>query len=97
MINVNISFCDGYNKQKGVIAIRIRDLREDSDLTQQQVADHLHIRQNTYCQYETGNRQIPLEVLVKLAYFYNTSTDYLLGLTDVKTPYKRKNREKSTP
>ena len=69
--------------------MRIRDLREDSDLTQQQVADHLHIRQNTYCQYETGNRQIPIDLLVSLAQFYNTSTDYLLGITDEKKPYPR--------
>ena len=91
-IIVNISICDGYNKHKGVIAIRIRDLREDSDLTQQQIADYLHIRQNTYCQYETGNRQIPLTLLIALAYFYNTSTDYLLGITDEKKPYKRKGK-----
>ena len=90
VIKVNISNRDGYN-EKGVITIRIRALREDSDLTQQQVADHLHIRQNTYCQYETGNRQIPLESLIALAYFYNTSTDYLLGITDEKKPYNRKN------
>lgn len=90
VIKVNISNRDGYN-EKGVITIRIRALREDSDLTQQQVADYLHIRQNTYCQYETGNRQIPLDSLIALAYFYNTSTDYLLGITDEKKPYNRKN------
>ena len=67
--------------------MRIRDLREDNDLTQQQVADYLNIRQNTYSQYETGNRQIPIEVLIALASLYKTSTDYLLGITDCKKPY----------
>lgn len=69
--------------------MRIRDLREDNDLTQQQVADYLNVKQNTYSQYETGNRQVPTEVLIKLAALYKTSTDYLLGLTDCKTPYPR--------
>ena len=69
--------------------MRIRDLREDNDLTQQQVADYLNIRQNTYSQYETGNRQIPIEVLIALASLYKTSTDYLLGITDCKTPYSK--------
>lgn len=72
--------------------MRLRDLREDNDLTQKQIADYLCIRQNTYSQYETGHRQVPIEVLIALAALYKTSTDYLLGLTDVKIPYpKRKN------
>lgn len=69
--------------------MRIRDLREDRDLTQKQIADYLNIKQNTYSQYETGTRQMPLEVLIALADFYHTSTDYLLGLTDCKEPYKK--------
>lgn len=69
--------------------MHIRDLREDNDMTQQQVADYLKIRQNTYSQYETGNRQIPIDVLIALATLYKTSTDYLLGITDCKTPYPR--------
>ena len=69
--------------------MRLRDLREDNDLTQKALADYLHIRQNTYSQYETGQRQIPIDVLVKLAQHYNTSVDYLLGLTDTITPYPR--------
>lgn len=69
--------------------MRIRDLREDNDLTQKQVADYLKIKQNTYSQYETENRQIPLDVLKALATLYKTSTDYLLGLTDCKTPYPK--------
>ena len=69
--------------------MRIRGLREDRDLTQKQIADYLNIKQNTYSQYETGTRQMPLEVLIALADFYHTSTDYLLGLTDCKEPYKK--------
>ena len=72
--------------------MRIRDLREDRDLTQKQVADHLHIKQNTYSQYETGQRQLPLDALIALAKYYNTSTDYILGLTDEQSPYKPKNK-----
>ena len=68
--------------------MRIRDLREDRDLTQKEIAEHLHIKQNTYSQYENGQRQIPIEFLIMLAKFYNTSTDYILGLTDNKNPYK---------
>lgn len=70
--------------------MRMRDLREDNDLTQKTLADYLHIRQNTYSQYETGQRQIPIELLIELARFYNTSTDYILGLTNEYTPYPRK-------
>lgn len=69
---------------------RIRNIREDSDLTQKQLADYLHISQNTYSQYETGKIALSAENAVKLAVFYNTSVDYLLGLTDEKKPYKRK-------
>ena len=67
--------------------MRIKDIREDLDLTQREIADYLHIKQNTYSQYENGQRQIPLNMLIALARYYNTSTDYLLGLTDVKSPY----------
>lgn len=67
--------------------MRIRDLREDNNLTQATVAKFLHIKQNTYSQYENEQRQLPLSCLVALAKFYNTSTDYILGLTDKKDPY----------
>lgn len=67
--------------------MRLRDLREDNDLTQSQVAEYLHIKQNTYSQYENGIRQIPIECLVALAKLYKTSTDYILGLTDTIKPY----------
>lgn len=69
--------------------MRIKNMREDNDLTQKQVAEYLNIKQNTYSQYETESRQIPIEVLVALAEFYKTSTDYLLGLTDQKKPYPK--------
>ncbi len=70
------------------VKMRIRDLREDRDLTQKEIADLLHIKQNTYSQYENGHRQIPVDALIKLAQFYNTSVDYLLGRTDERKPYK---------
>ncbi len=72
--------------------MRLRELREDQDLTQQAVADYLHIRQNTYSQYETGQRQLPLELLVALALYYHTSPDYILELTDQREPYPQKRR-----
>ena len=63
---------------------RIRDLREDHDLTQMQVAQLLGMSQTGYSKYETGENDIPTAVLIKLADFYETSTDYLLGRTDKK-------------
>lgn len=68
---------------------RIKDLREDSDLSQAQVASHLHCSQQAYSNYELGQRDIPSAVLVQLAVFHHTSVDYLLGLTDVREPYPR--------
>lgn len=62
---------------------RIRGLREDRDLTQQQMADYLHISQTTYSRYESGNLDIPSSVLIKLADFHDVSIDYLLGQTDI--------------
>ncbi|MBE6672551.1 MAG: helix-turn-helix transcriptional regulator [Ruminococcaceae bacterium] len=70
--------------------MRLRDLREDRDITQVEIARFLHIGQNTYSQYENEKRQIPLSLLIALAKYYGTSTDYILGLTDVKKPYPRK-------
>ena len=70
--------------------MRLKDLREDSDLTQNEVAKLLHIRQNTYSQYENGQRQIPIGCLISLSDFYKVSVDYILCLTDVKTQYPRK-------
>lgn len=64
--------------------MRLRDLREDNDITQSQIASILNIRQNTYSQYENGKRQMPIELLWKLADYYNTSIDYLVGRTNTK-------------
>lgn len=61
---------------------RIRNLREDNDLTQQNVADELHINRRTYAAYENGINSMTPETLIKIAKFYNVSVDYLLGLTD---------------
>lgn len=66
---------------------RIRDLREDRDLLQKDMAAFLHCSQVAYSRYELGLRDIPTDVLIQLARFHHTSTDYLLGLTNVKTPY----------
>ena len=68
---------------------RIRDLREDRDLYQKDLADYLNCSQVCYSNYEIGKRDIPTEVLSKLAEFYNTSTDYLLGRTDERKPYPK--------
>lgn len=69
---------------------RIRDLREDRDLTQRALAEYLRIHQTTYSDYELGRLNIPVAVLHKLADFYGVSVDYLLGRTGVKTPYPPK-------
>ena len=69
---------------------RIRDLREDRDLTQRALAEYLRIHQTTYSDYELGRLNIPVAVLHKLADFYGVSVDYLLGRTSVKTPYPPK-------
>ena len=63
---------------------RMRNLREDKDLSQQQIANELGIAQTTYSQYELGKRQLPIEYLKTLCKFYNVSADYMLGLSDKK-------------
>lgn len=68
---------------------RIRDIREDRDLLQKDVAKYLQCSQVCYSYYELGRRDIPSEVLVQLAVLYDTSVDYLLGLTDEEKPYPR--------
>lgn len=65
---------------------RLRDLREDADLTQTQVAKYLGMSQTGYSKYETGENDIPTQVLIRLAQLYRTSTDYILGLSDRRTP-----------
>lgn len=67
---------------------RIRDLREDRDISQKKMAEYLQIHQTTYSDYELGNLNIPVDVLIKLAKFYDTSIDYLVSLTDNDKPYR---------
>ena len=69
--------------------LRIRDLREDADLKQRQIAEFLHSDQSQYSKYERGERPLPLEYAIKLAQFYHTSVDYLVGLTNDSNPYPR--------
>ncbi len=66
---------------------RLRDLREDMDWSQKQLAEKLMMSQTGYSKYETGENDVPTHVLLRLAEFYGTSTDYLLGRTDVREPY----------
>ncbi len=75
--------------ESGVDMERIRNLREDKDFNQTRMAELLNCSQTTYSRYETGDLNIPIDSLVKLAIFFNTSIDYLIGLTDEKKPYKR--------
>ena len=67
---------------------RLRNLREDRDLSQAKIAQYLSMSQTGYSKYETGENDIPTSVLIRLADFYETSIDYLLGRTDIFTPYK---------
>ena len=70
--------------------MRLRDLREDRDITQQELADYLNIHQSAYSHYEKGIRQPSIDTLIKLAYFYDTSIDYIVGITDDPKPYPRR-------
>ena len=70
---------------------RIRSLREDHDLRQVDLSSYLKCTQVCYSNYETGKRDIPTEVLIQLARYYNTSVDYILELTDETAPYPPKN------
>ena len=69
--------------------LRIKDLREDKDMLQKDIADLLNISQTNYSKYELGKINIPINTLKKLALFFDTSIDYLLGLTNEKKPYPR--------
>lgn len=71
----------------------IRNLREDHDLTQLQVANMLHTSRTSYCAYENGVSEFTPDQLMQLAEIYHTSVDYLLGLTDERKPYPRKKRK----
>lgn len=73
--------------------LRIRDLREDRDLSQGAVAGYLLCDQSLYSKYERGQRELPLRLAVRLAEYYGVSIDYLVGLTDEAAPYPRKRRQ----
>lgn len=73
---------------------RLKDLREDMDMSQTQISEILGIQQTVYSRYERGARTIPLEHLLTLADFYKTSTDYILGRTLIKEPYPKKRPQK---
>ncbi len=72
-----------------MIILRIKDIREDADVRQATLAAYLHIRQNTYSQYENEKRQMPIDVLIKLADYFHVSTDYILERTDRREPYPK--------
>lgn len=73
---------------------RIRELREDKDLIQNDICEILHLKQPHYARYETGKRDFPAEYIVKLAEFFEVSTDYIFNLTDDPTPYNRIKKDK---
>lgn len=75
-----------------IMKLRIRDLREDNDLKQKQIADFLMCDQSLYSKYERGERALPLEYADKLADFYGVSIDYLLCRTNIKAPYPKENK-----
>lgn len=75
---------------------RIRSLREDKDLTQTEVAQYLFCSQCIYSRYERGVANIPTTILCRLAVMYDTSIDYLLGLTDVRQPYPRSQQQQTS-
>ena len=81
-LKVNNLFQVRYNNHGDVMYKRIRDLREDKDLNQTEIANFLGMSQTGYSKYETGENDIPTEILIKLADFYNVSVDYLLNRTD---------------
>ena len=85
-----ITYIINWDGGKSMICKRLRDLREDQDLRQEDVAAALGIPTRTYGNYEMGVRNVPLDVLMEIAQYYGVSTDYLLGLTDVKKPYPKK-------
>ena len=74
---------------------RIQDLRTDADLSQKQLSEILHISQRSYSHYETGSRNIPVEMLIRLANYYDISVDYLVGRTDKKEMNKKKKKKDS--
>ena len=83
--------CSNKNRKRGECMLqRLRDFREDKDISQKKMAELLNVAQTTYSDYERGKINIPLDTLKKLALFFDTSIDYLLELTDEAKPYPRK-------
>lgn len=91
LLKVKLAFRFTLSYVRGVSDVyrRIRDLREDHDLKQRQMAEILGCSQRTYSDYECGKTRMPPDVLIELSRYYGTSVDYLLDLTDVKAPYPR--------
>ena len=75
------------------LRLRLRDLREDNDMSQAEMAKLLKCSQQTYSRYESHTTEIPLQSLIFLANYYNTSVDYLLGITNEQKPYPKSNKE----
>ena len=69
------------------IYMKLKELREENNVSQKEIAEYLNVKQNTYSQYENEQRQLPITCLIALAKLYKTSTDYILGLTDNKNPH----------
>lgn len=85
VLKVNRTVCSSYNEFGDIMRFqRIRDLREDADLTQSEMGKAINLPQRTYAYYESGERTIPPEVLIALAKFHKTSVDYILGITEKK-------------
>ena len=83
-----------YKKGKNIMKYeRVKELRIDNDYTQEYIAAKTQMKQPQYARYESGNRDFPVDILVKLAKIYNTSLDYIVGLTDEKNPYPRKSKK----
>ena len=72
--------------------MRLKSIREDRDIKQQEIANYLNVKQNTYSQYENGQRQIPVDILIKLSKYFDVSVDYILEITDDSRPYSKNER-----
>ena len=85
-----MSIPNGYKGGEGMDNYypRLKDLREDHDLTQQKVAEYLGMKQAQYSRYERGLRDLPTDILIRQAQLNSTTTDYILGLTNLSKPYK---------
>ncbi len=73
-----------------IINLKLRELRIENELNQRNLAEFLNVTQHTYSRYETGELRPSIDVMERLSEFYKTSVDYLMGLTDIREPYKRK-------